>query len=86
MEGFKTVITELLKEDRIIAKEKRIKKRKIKLADVIIPPNKQEKSSPLLIQEKSPQGNLSSQITQVTASANVANTGTTRTVQFKEEP
>jgi len=38
MEGFKTVITELLKEDRIIAKEKRIKKRKIKLADVIIPP------------------------------------------------
>jgi hypothetical protein len=30
MEGFKTVINELLKEDRIIAKEKRIKKRKIK--------------------------------------------------------
>ena len=40
MEGFKTVITELLKEDRIIAKEIRRKKNKLKLADAMIPPNK----------------------------------------------
>jgi hypothetical protein len=40
MEGFKTVITELLKEDKIIAKARRKQKRKIKLADAIIPPNK----------------------------------------------
>jgi hypothetical protein len=40
MEGFRTVITELLKEDRIIIKERRGKMRRIKKADSVIPPNK----------------------------------------------
>jgi hypothetical protein len=39
MEGFRTVITELFKEDRIIIKEKRRKMRKIKKAEVFISPN-----------------------------------------------